>query len=79
MPRCKPSVMEQLKTTVLAKWDYAARLKNIDCRKMATIMGIGKDTYYKRHKNVSKLTLEEIWAIERATGCELTVPFQQKN
>ncbi len=79
MARGWQSTREALLNEVKSRWNYVANLSQIDNKSMPKVMGCGIATYYNRKRDLERLTLGEIWAIERATGCELTVPFQQKN
>lgn len=78
MPKVKQSSMEELRTRVLARWDYAASVAKVSREQFIKVMGISNGTYYRRRFDIESMTLAEIWAIEKATGCELSVPFQRK-
>ena len=78
MPRVRQSPMEELRTRVLARWDYAASVAKVSREQLIKVMGTSKGTYYRRRNEIESMTLAEIWAIEKATGCELSVPFQRK-
>lgn len=78
MPKVKQSPMEELRNRVLARWDYAATVAKVSREQFIKVMGISRGTYYRRRSDIESMTLGEIWAAERATGCELSVPFQRK-
>ncbi|MGN0402614.1 MAG: hypothetical protein ACI4HQ_10230 [Acetatifactor sp.] len=79
MPRLQPTARDRLKIEVESRWNFAMNMARLSWKQMAKIMGVCDATYFNRHKNIEKMTLEEIWSIERATGCKLTMPFQRKD
>lgn len=78
MPKVLPTAREKLKLEAESKWTFAMNMAQISWKQMAKIMGVCETTYFNRHKNIEQMTLAEIWSIERATGCKLTMPFQRK-
>ena len=78
MPKVLPTAREKLKLEAESKWTFAMNMAQISWKQMAKIMGVCETTYFNRHKNIEQMTLAEIWSMERATGCKLTMPFQRK-
>lgn len=77
LPKVSLSEKEKLKLEADSRWTFAMNMAQIGWKQMSKIMGVCETTYFNRHKDIGKMTLDEIWAIERATGCKLTIPFQR--
>ena len=78
MPKLKQTSRE------IAEQEVACRLKDVmnrnqfDNSRMCKVMNVSTKTLCNRKRDPGTLTLGEIWAIEKATGCKQTIPFVRK-
>lgn len=79
MPKVKKTESEErIQEVRCALNDVFFRSFNNSNDKLGKVIGASDRTALNRRKNPQTLTLEEIWAIEKAAGRQLTMPFQHK-
>ena len=78
MPKLKQSNREIAEKEVTCRLKDAMNRNNLNNTGMCNVMHVSINTLCIRKRDPSTLTLGEIWAIEKATGCKQTMPFVRK-
>lgn len=78
MPKLKQTSREIAEQEVTCRLKDAMNRNQFDNGRMCKVMNVSPKTLSNRKRDPETLTLREIWAIERATGCKQTIPFVRK-
>lgn len=78
MPKTKPSEQEARSRETICNFLDAMNRAGYDRHSVCRIMGVERNTFYRRKRDPGSFTLAEIWAMEKACGCKISIPFERK-
>ena len=79
MPRIKLTASEERRKELSARIQYQMARKGYNNEKMAQLLGISKETFYKKKLHApDEFSVAEIWQMEKVFGCPITEPLSME-